>query len=192
MNEDAKPKISPLLRTGLNLGPLILFFVTFERFGIYAATSTFVAATLIVLAVHYAVEKKLAPVPLFTAILVVIFGGLTIYLKNDIFIKMKLTVLYTFFSVVLLGGLYTNRLFIKYVFSEAFELTESGWRQLTLRWGLFMLALAAVNEIIWRNFSTDIWVKFKVFGVTGLFLVFALAQTPFLLKHQIEEKKSGN
>jgi intracellular septation protein len=188
VSDDAKPKMSPLLRTVLNLGPVVLFFIAFERFGIYAATGIFVAATLIALAVHYAIEKRLAPVPLFTAILVVVFGGLTLYLKNDVFIKMKLTVLYTFFGLILLGGLYTNRLFIKYVFGEAFELTEEGWRKLTLRWGIFAFALAALNEVIWRNFSTDLWVKFKVFGVTGLFLVFALAQTPLLMKHQIEEK----
>jgi len=118
-----------------------------------------------------------------TAILVLIAGGLTLYLRNDVFIKMKPTGLYMIFGLTLLGGLRFNRLFIKYVFGEAFDLTEKGWRGLTLRWGLFFLALAAINEAVWRNTSTATWVSFKVWGITGLIFLFALAQTPFLLKH---------
>ena len=116
--------------------------------------------------------------------LVLVFGGLTLYLKNDIFIKMKPTVLYAFFGAVLLGGLSVNRLFIKYVFAQAFELDELGWRKLTVRWGIFFLALAVLNETIWRSTTTATWVSFKVWGIIPLIFLFALAQTPLLLKHQ--------
>ena len=125
--------------------------------------------------------------PLFTAVLVMVFGGLTLYLKNEIFIKMKPTVLYGFFGAVLLGGLFFNRLFIKYVFAQAFELDETGWRKLTMRWGLFFLALAVINETVWRATSTATWVSFKVWGIIPLIFLFALAQTPLVLKHQAPE-----
>jgi len=110
----------------LDLGPLFVFFLAFEFGGIYVATGIFMAAVLAALAIGWHLEKRLSPIPLVTAVLVVIFGGLTLYLRNDVFIKMKPTVLYTIFGATLLGGLFFNRLFIKYVFTEAFELTEKG------------------------------------------------------------------
>ncbi len=188
MSSSAKP--SPQLqwrRFALDLGPLVLFFVGFQFFGIYVATAIFMAAVLGALAIGYAAERKISPMPIVTAVLVFLFGGLTLYLKNDTFIKMKPTVLYAFFGLVLLGGLAFNRLFIKYAFAQAFELTETGWRSLTWRWGSFFLALAVVNEVVWRKFSTSTWVAFKVWGILPLIFLFALSQTPFLLKHQIEE-----
>ena len=182
------PQIRRLL---LDLGPLLIFFAGFKYLGIFGATAAFMAAVLIALAVGWLVEKKLSPMPLVTAVLVVIFGGLTLYLKNDMFIKMKPTVLYAFFGVTLIGGLSFNRLFIKYVFAQAFELDESGWRQLTWRWGLFFLLLAFLNEMVWRNASTAAWVAFKVWGIIPLIFLFALAQTPFVMKHHIEPEKSA-
>jgi len=173
-----------LRRLALDLGPLLIFFAAFKYLGIFGATAAFMAAVLAALAIGYIAEKRLSPMPLFTAILVMIFGGLTLYLQNDIFIKMKPTVLYAFFGAVLLGGLKFNRLFIKYIFAQAFELDEAGWRKLTIRWGLFFLALAAVNEAVWRGTSTDVWVSFKVWGIIPLIFLFALAQTPLLLRHQ--------
>jgi intracellular septation protein len=172
-----------LRRLALDLGPLILFFAAFQLAGIFAATAIFMIAVLVSLALGWHLEKKLSPIPLITAILVMIFGGLTLYLHNDTFIKVKLTVLYTIFGTTLLGGLRFNRLFIKYVFAEAFDLTEKGWRGLTWRWGIFFISLAALNEAIWRNTSTATWVSFKVWGIMSLIFLFALAQTPFLLKH---------
>jgi intracellular septation protein len=189
MNANAKAAQSPLIKLALDLGPLLVFFVAFRFLGIYGATAAFMAAILIALAVGYARERKLSPIPLFTAVLVVIFGGLTLYLKNDTFIKMKPTVLYAFFGVLLIGGLAFNRLFIKYVFAQAFDLSEVGWRKLTWRWAFFALALALANEIIWRNFSTAIWVDFKVWGIMPLIFLFALAQTPLVLKHDNAPKR---
>lgn len=174
------PQIRKLL---LDMGPLFLFFGAFQYAGIFVATGIFMIAVLTSLALGWHLEKKLSPMPLVTAILVVIFGGLTLYLHNDTFIKVKVTILYVIFGTTLLVGLRFNRLFIKYVFAEAFDLTDRGWRGLTWRWGIFFLILAALNEAVWRNTSTATWVSFKVWGIVGLIFLFALAQTPFLLKH---------
>jgi intracellular septation protein len=178
-------------RLALDLGPLLIFFAGFKYLGIFGATAVFMAAVLAALAIGYLVEKKLSPMPLFTAVLVVIFGGLTLYLKNDVFIKMKPTVLYGFFGAVLLGGLSLNRLFIKYVFAQAFELDETGWRKLTVRWGIFFLSLGALNEAVWRSTSTAAWVSFKVWGIIPLIFLFALAQTPLVMKHQLGHDGNG-
>lgn len=182
---------SQLRRLALDLGPLLIFFAGFKYLGIFGATAAFMAAIGVALAVGWLVEKKLSPMPLFTAILVMIFGGLTLYLKNDIFIKMKPTVLYAFFGVLLLAGLRFNRLFIKYVFAQAFELNETGWKKLTVRWGVFFLALAVLNETVWRTTSTSTWVAFKVWAIIPLIFLFALAQTPLVMKHQAQDGKSA-
>jgi intracellular septation protein len=176
------PQIRRLL---LDLGPLVLFFAAFHFGNILIATGVFMAAVVVALGVELAVEKRASPMLLFTAAMVLIFGGLTLYLKNDVFIKIKPTVIYTFFGATLLGGLFFNRLFIKYVFAQAYDLTESAWRQLTWRYGIFFLALAVCNEIVWRHTSTATWVAFKVWGIIPLIFLFALAQTPFILKHHV-------
>lgn len=180
---------SPLVKLVLDFGPLLVFFLAFGYLGIYVATAAFMVAVLAALAVGYMRERKLSPMPLFTAVLVVVFGGLTLYFKNETFIKMKPTVLYAFAGVFLLGGLAFNRVYIKYVFAQAFELSEEGWRKLTWRWGFFALGLALLNEIIWRNFTTAIWVDFKVWAIMPLIFLFALAQTPLILKHDISVAK---
>jgi intracellular septation protein len=192
VNNAAEPrKISPLQRLGLDLGPLLIFFIAFQLSGIFVATAAFMAAVLLALGVGYAVERRLSPMPLVTAGLVLIFGGLTLYLKNDTFIKMKPTALYAFFGLMLLGGLVFRRMFVKYVFAAAFELSEEGWRKLTLRWGIFFLALAVLNELVWRNMATAAWVKFKVFGIIPLIFLFALAQMPLVLKHEVKNEVTG-
>jgi intracellular septation protein len=181
------PQIRRLL---LDLGPLLIFFASFKFLGIFAATAAFMAAVMVALVAGFVLERRLSPMPIFTAVLVLIFGGLTLYLKNEMFIKIKVTVLYGFFGSVLIGGLAFNRLFIKYVFAQAFELDEPGWRQLTWRWGLFFIVLAILNEAVWRNASTDTWVNFKTWGIIPLIFLFALAQTPFVMKHHVEPDKS--
>jgi intracellular septation protein len=183
MSVAGKSATAPLIKLALDLGPLIIFFAAFRFSDIYGATAAFMVAVLVALAIGYMRERKLSPMPLFTAVLVVVFGGLTLYLKNDTFIKMKPTVLYAFIGMLLLGGLLFNRLFIKYVFAQAFDLNEEGWRKLTWRWAIFTLALAVLNEVVWRNFSTAIWVDFKVWAIMPLIFLFALAQTPLVLRH---------
>jgi len=174
------------LRLGLDLGPLIVFFGAFRFFGIFMATGCFMAAVLLALCIGYIRERRFSPMPLITAVLVLVFGALTLYLRNDIFIKMKPTVLYLLFSLLLAGGLACNRLLIRYVFSQAFELDDTGWRALTWRWSAFFLALAVLNEVVWRNFATSVWVSFKVWAIIPLIFLFALAQTPLVFRHQIK------
>ena len=193
MNPSTARNHRHLRRLALDLGPLALFFGTYKLLDdFFVATGVFMVAILAALGIGYWSERRLSPMPLVTAVLVLIFGGLTIGLKSEVFLKVKPTVLYTFFAALLLGGLVFNRLFIKYVFEQAFELTEKGWRSLTWRWGLFFVFLAGLNEIIWRNMSTDFWVSFKFAGVLPLTFLFALAQTPFVLKHQVEHETSGS
>jgi intracellular septation protein len=179
-------------RLALDFGPLIIFWAVFFASGknIFVATAVLIPTVLAALAIGYGLEKKLSPMPIFTAIVVVILGGLTLYLKNDAFIKMKPTVVYGFFSAILLGGLCFNSLYIKYALAIAFELNEEGWRKLTVRWGLFFLGLAVLNEAVWRSFSTEVWVYAKI-GMFGLTFLFAAAQVPLLMKHQIPHAGDG-
>lgn len=179
-----------LSRIALDLGPLIVFFGTFRFFGIFAATACFMAAVLLALCVGYVRERRLSPMPLITAVLVLIFGALTLYLRNDVFIKMKPTVLYALFSLLLTGGLAFNQLLIRHVFSQAFQLDEKGWRALTWRWAAFFFGLAILNEAVWRSFSTSVWVSFKVWAIIPLIFLFALAQTPLIFRHQVEAKEN--
>jgi len=176
----------PLLKLALDLGPLLIFFVANTVFGIFTATGVFMVVMLIAIAVGIAIERKVSPIPLVTATLVLVFGGLTLWLDNDIFIKIKPTILYAIFAAVLLGGLAYSRLFIKLLLGQTLRLPEMAWRALTWRWALFFIMLAILNEIVWRHVSTNMWVVFKVWGVFPLTLIFAMAQTPFIARHQIE------
>ena len=180
-----------LRRVLLDLGPLVAFFLAFQFFGIYAATGTFMVLVLASLVTGYVLEKKLSPVALFSAVIVLVFGGLTIYLKNDTFLKIKPTVIYATFCAVLLGGLAFNRLFIKYALAFEFEMPETAWRALTWRWGLFFLALAVLNEIVWRNFTTGEWVTFKVWITMPLVFLFGALQAPLLMRHMPDDGKDG-
>src|SRR5258708_13768069 len=127
--------------------------------------------------------------PLLTTGLVLVFGGLTLWLSNDIFIKIKPTILYAMFAAVLIGGLAFNRLFIKLLFGQMLQLSDPAWRSLTWRWSLFFIALPIVNEVVWRHVSTNTWVAFKVWAVFPLPLLFAMAQTPFIMRHQAEAEQ---
>lgn len=180
----------PLLKLALDLGPLLIFFAANSLFGIFTATLIFMGAMLVAVAIGIVLERKVSPVGLVTLALVLIFGGLTYWLSNDIFIKIKPTILYAMFAVVLMGGLVFGRLFIKYLLGQTLRLPEDAWRTLTWRWSLFFLVLAVLNEIVWRNVSTNTWVAFKVWGVFPLTLLFAMAQTPFIARHQIETDES--
>jgi len=180
-------QINPLLKLALDLGPLILFFIANARFDIFVATGTFMVAISIAIAIGIAIERKVSPMPLVTLVLVLVFGGLTLWLENDIFIKMKPTVLYVMFAGVLWGGLMAGRIFLKYLLAQSINLPDAAWRTLTHRWVIFFLTLAVLNEFVWRSFSTDVWVAFKVWGVLPLTFLFVLTQTPFIARHQIEE-----
>ena len=183
MTASEKPPLNPIVKIALDLGPLVLFFIANSRFGIFTATATFMVAVLAALAASYVLTRRLPIMPVVTAIIVLIFGGLTLILHNDTFIKVKPTIIYTLFGAVLLGGLALGKPLLGVVFDSLFHLTAEGWRKLTVRWALFFLVLAVLNEIVWRNTSTNIWVDFKVFGVMPLTLVFGALQYPMLQKY---------
>jgi intracellular septation protein len=183
----SKPKFHPALKLVLDLGPLLVFFAANSRFGIFAATGAFMAAIVIALAVAYALTRHLPVMPLVTAVVVVVFGTLTLVLHDELFIKVKPTIIYVLFGGVLLGGLVFGKSLLGVVFDSVFHLTDEGWRKLTLRWALFFLALAVLNEIVWRTQTTDVWVSFKVFGVVPLTFLFAALQYPLLTKYAAPE-----
>ena len=198
---DTKPKVNPVLKLALELGPLVLFFFVnargksiIESYGletwfpqpIFLATGVFMVAMLISLAMSWVMTRHLAIMPLITGIVVLVMGGLTLCLQDDTFIKVKPTIVNTFFGAVLLIGLAFGRSLLAYVFDAAFALDAEGWRKLTLRWGLFFFVLAALNEIVWRTQSTDFWVAFKVWGIMPITMIFAMAQLPLMQRHMIE------
>jgi len=187
-NDPKRKEMNPLLKLALELGPLAVFFVMNARADIFWATGSFMVATLIALSVSLALTRRLPIMPLITGIVVVVFGSLTLYLHDETFIKMKPTIVNTLFGAVLLGGLVFGKALLGYVFDSVFHLTDEGWRKLTLRWGLFFLLLAVLNEVIWRMFPTDVWVNFKVFGIMPLTFLFTLSQLPLINRTTIEQK----
>ena len=180
----AKPAINPFLKLALDIGPLVLFFAANARWHIFVATAVFMVAVLIALAVSYVLTRHLAVMPMVTAVIVLVFGGATLVLHDATFIKLKPTIIYVLFGGALLGGLAFGKPLLGIVFDQMFHLTDEGWRKLTIRWALFFLVLAVLNEIVWRNFSTDVWVSFKLFGVVPLTFVFAGLQYPLLQKYE--------
>jgi intracellular septation protein len=183
---ERKPQLNPLLKLVLDLGPLAVFFIANGRYGIFTATGAFMVAVVAALIVSYALTRHFPIMSLVTLFIVLVFGGLTLVLHNDAFIKVKPTIIYVLFGGVLIGGLFFNKPLLGVVFDQLFHLTEEGWRKLTWRWALFFLALAVLNEIVWRNVSTDTWVDFKVFAVAPLTFVFAALQVPLLKKYAVE------
>jgi intracellular septation protein len=181
-----KPQLNPWLKLVLDFGPLALFFFANAHYGIFVATAVFMAAVVAALAASYALTRHFPIMTLVTAFIVVVFGGLTLFLHDATFIKVKPTIIYALFGAVLIGGLIFNKPLLGVVLDSLFQITDEGWRKLTLRWALFFFALAVLNEIVWRNVSTDLWVDFKVFGVMPLTFLFGALQVPLLKKYAIE------
>ena len=184
-----KKQLNPILKLVLDIGPLVLFFAANAKFGIYVATGSFMVAVLIALAVSYLMTRHIAVMPLVTAAIVLVFGGLTLFLHDELFIKLKPTIIYVLFGGTLLGGLALGKPLLETLFDSVFHLTEEGWRKLTWRWVLFFFALAVLNEIVWRTQTTDFWVSFKLFGVVPLTFLFGALQYPLLVKYNTDEKK---
>jgi intracellular septation protein len=177
----AAPALLPKL--AIELGPLLVFFAANVVAGIYAGTAAFMVATLVSLTAARMLYHKLPVMPLVSGVVVLVFGGLTLYLRDETFIKLKPTIVYSLFAVLLAAGLLLRKPVLELLFGSAFALTEEGWRKLTFRWAAFFVAMAIVNEFVWRNFSTDVWVSFKAFGFLPLTFLFALAQVPLLQRH---------
>ncbi len=172
------------LRPAVDYGPLLAFFVAYFSAGLMVATAVLIAVTLVALGAALWFERRLPVMPLVTAVVVAVFGGLTLWLDDDSFIKMKPTIVQVLFAVVLLGGVAVGRSPIKPLLAHAFPtMPDPAWRTLSLRFAAFFLVMAAANEVVWRTQSTGVWVTFKVFGLMGLTLAFTMAQMPFLLRH---------
>src|SRR6185437_11834826 len=205
-----KTQLNPFLKLALDLGPLLLFFfanakpalfepwiaplipaavATGERAGIFVATAVFMVAIVAALVISYVLTRRLPTMAVVSAVIVVVFGGATLFFQNDTFIKLKPTIIYLLFAGTLFGGLIFRKPLLPMVFDQMFHLTEEGWRKLTIRWALFFLALAVLNEIVWRTQSTDTWVAFKVFGVMPLTFLFAALQYPLLTRY---DARSGD
>lgn len=201
-----KAQLHPGLKLVLDIGPLLLFFIanarpslflpfigpllpasitSGDRVGIFVATAVFMAAVVIALVISYALTRHLPLMPLITVVVVLVFGSLTLFLHDELFIKLKPTIIYLLFAGVLLGGLAFGKPLLGVVFDSVFHLSEEGWRKLTLRWALFFVGLAVLNEIVWRTQSTDVWVSFKVFGVLPLTLLFAGLQFPLMTRYAV-------
>jgi intracellular septation protein len=191
MNPVAKAPASPsLVKILLDLGPLILFFLANWQFGLTVATAVLMGGTVISLAIGYARDHRVAMMPLVTCIGVMIFGGLTLAFENDLFIKIKPTIIYLIMASILGVGLFLGRPFVRNVFQTAFQLTDTGWRLLTYRVIAFLVSLAILNEIVWRNVSSDTWVAVKVWGFSALSMVFLATQLPFIMKHEVKPQES--
>ncbi|WP_127521272.1 septation protein A [Mesorhizobium sp. Z1-4] len=195
--------ISPGLKLVLEIGPLLVFFFANARgewlvslwpiladLGgpLFVATALFMTAVAVSLVVSWFLTRTIPIMPLVSGVIVFVFGALTLWLQDETFIKMKPTIVNTLFGVVLLGGLAFGKSLLGYVFDSAFKLDAEGWTKLTWRWGFFFFFLAIANEVVWRNFTTDFWVAFKVWGIMPITFLFTVSQMPLIMKHSIEDK----
>ena len=179
--------MNPTLKFILDMAPLAAFFLGYQLGDLFVATALIMATTLFALIVHWLIEKKLALNPLITGGMVMVFGGLTLALNDELFIKMKPTIVNMLFAIVLLGGAFLfKKGLLRYLLEMAFHMPDDAWRRLSVRWGVFFIFLAILNEVIWRNFPTDFWVNFKVFGMLTCTIVFSISQIGFVKKHMIE------
>ncbi|MEM6492137.1 MAG: septation protein A, partial [Pseudomonadota bacterium] len=168
--------------------PLVVFFIANARSDLLTATAAFMVATVIALSAGWVLERRIAPLPLVSGIFVLGFGGLTLLIEDTLFIKIKPTVVNLLFASALGGGLLFGRSLLKMLLGSTLQLTEPGWRVLTIRWAAFFVFLAALNEVVWRSFSEEFWAGFKLFGVMPITIGFALSQTPLIMREQIEDE----
>jgi intracellular septation protein len=177
-----------LLKLAVEVGPLVVFFVVNARAGIFWGTGVFMGATVVSLIASRILFGRIPVMPLVTGVCVMVFGGLTLWLQDDHFIKIKPTIVNALFAGALFIGLLVGQSLLRVIFGEVFRLTDEGWRKLTLRWAFFFTFLALLNEVVWRSFSTDTWVSFKVFGVMPLTMAFAVAQVGLLRQYELPAK----
>jgi intracellular septation protein len=171
----------------IDIGPLAVFFIFYTRSGLQASILPFMIATVIAVLFSYILEKKIPIMPTVGAGIVLVFGGLTIYFDNEVFFKMKPTIINLLFAAILYVGMLIKKPLLKILLGAALKLKEEGWRILTHRWIGFFIALAILNEIVWRTQSTDVWVNFKVFGILPITFLFTMIQFPLIKKYQVED-----
>ena len=176
----------PVFKLATELGPLIVFFVANAKFNLFVATGAFMVAIVAAMIASYVVVRHVPIMAIVTAVIVLVFGTLTLVLHDETFIKVKPTIIYGLFAAILGGGLLFGRSFIAILFNQMFNLTPKGWRILTMRWALFFLGMAALNEIVWRTQSTDFWVAFKAFGAIPITMIFAMTQMPVIKRYHLE------
>jgi len=177
-----------ILKLFLDFFPLGAFFIAYKLEGMMVATAVILACTFISLGITYVWEKRISPAPLISGILAALLGGMTLALQNETFIKIKPTLVNVIFAAVLLGGAAYGKPLLKYLLQATFQMTETGWMKLSVRWGIFFLLLALLNEMVWRNFPDDVWVNFKVFAIMPLTLAFAAAQWPLIKNYMVESE----
>jgi len=186
----AKPDAGPLLRLALDFGPLVVYFLSYSLTGknIFAATAIFMGVTWIAMIFSFAYTGRISAMQLFSSVMVIILGGLTLWLHQDWFIKIKPTLYYLMVSGILWFGLWTGKPTLKLALGSAYPgLDERGWLLLSRNWAIFFIAMAIANEVVWRNFSTSIWLGYKLWGALPATLLFAAANIPMLLKHGLGE-----
>lgn len=164
--------------------PVVAFFITYKFYGIIEATTAIVSLSLLGLAITYIANHKVSPMHLFTVIIITIFGGLTIFSKNPVFIKMKPTIINLLFAAILSFGLIKQKLFLKNLLGEKVALTPKNWSILSKKFILFFIFLSVTNEIVWRNYSEETWIYFKTFGILPLTILFVLSQARFIIKNK--------
>jgi intracellular septation protein len=180
------------LRPVVEYGPIAAFIIAFYIGDLFTATASIMAASILALILSYTVERRIPMMPLITAGIIGIFGGLTLWLQDETFIKMKPTIIQLFIATILIGGLKINRLILKSLLKSGFHMTDEGWRVLTVRFALFFLLSAIINEVVWRTQSTELWVNFKVFGLTGLTFIFIITQLPMMKRFALEDNGEKN
>ncbi|MBC2837687.1 inner membrane-spanning protein YciB [Paragemmobacter straminiformis] len=197
-------KINPMLKLALELGPVVLFFAGYMKLrdqtvtlfgsdysGFLVMTALFIPLMVITTGILWALTGKLSKMQVATVVLVVVFGGLSVWLKDERFFKMKPTMIYLLFGGMLGFGLLRGQSYLKLVMEEALPLKPEGWMILTRRLCAFFFALAVANEVIWRSFSTEVWVNFKTFGLTAALFLFFMSQSGVLNRYGIEEDEKG-
>ena len=180
--------MNSFIKLFIDIGPLAVFFIYYKVSGdLIEAILPLMLATIISVVISYILEKRIPIMPTLGAGIVVIFGGLTIIFDNKIFIFMKPTIINIIFAVILYGGIILKKPLLKYLLGSALKLEEEGWSILTQRWAAFFIALAVLNEIVWRTMSEEFWVSFKVFGILPITFIFTMTQFPLIKKYQVED-----
>ncbi|MCH9808408.1 MAG: septation protein A [Alphaproteobacteria bacterium] len=185
-NPDGEVQIDSrqIIKLLVEMGPLVVFFIANFQGGIFVGTAWFMGATAISLTASRFILGSIPLMPLISGAFILVFGALTLWLNDSTFIKLKPTIVNLLFSAILFGGIAFGKSLLRYVLGEAFNLTDEGWRILTIRWALFFLFLAGLNEVIWRNFSEDFWVSFKLWGLMPITMIFAMSQVGLLQRYE--------